>query len=237
VTGNTYRHPAVLAKIGATLDHIIGGRLIMGIGAGWFELEHNAYGIPFFTTGERIRRLDEAVAIIKSMWTAEKTTMQGRYYQVSEARCEPKPVRKPHPPLMIGGAGEKLTLRVVAKHADIWNTFGPPSVFRSKIAVLQEHCSSVGRNVDEIEISWAGLAAVTDSEAERAALLAPLAKAWNQSIEQIAEASLVGSTDEVLRRLEEFRKAGVTHFITLMAPPFKHDQLRRFADTIVAKVR
>src|SRR5437867_5576758 len=82
VTGNTYRHPAVLAKMGAALDHIIAGRLIMGIGAGWFELEHNAYGIPFYTPGERIRRLDEAVAIIKSMWTAEKTTMQGRYYQV-----------------------------------------------------------------------------------------------------------------------------------------------------------
>ena len=237
VTGNTYRHPAVLAKMGAALDHIIAGRLIMGIGAGWFELEHNAYGIPFYTPGERIRRLDEAVAIIKSMWTAEKTTMQGRYYQVLEARCEPKPVRKPHPPFMIGGAGEKLTLRVVAKHADIWNTFGSPSVFRSKIAVLRDHCNSVGRNVDEIEISWAGLAAVCGSAAERDALLAPAAKAWGQSNEQMAEASLVGSTDEVLRRLEEFQKAGVTHFIMLMAPPFKHDQIRRFADTIIARLR
>ena len=110
-------------------------------------------------------------------------------------------------------------------------------MFRSKIAVLREHCSSVGRNVDEIEISWAGLAAVCDSAAERDALLAPLAKGWGQSIEQIAEASLVGSTDEVLRRLEEFQKAGVTHFIMLMAAPFEHDQLRRFADTIVAKFR
>jgi F420-dependent oxidoreductase-like protein len=237
VTGNTYRHPAVLAKMGATVDHIIAGRLIMGIGAGWFELEHKAYGTPFYTTGERIRRLDEAVAIIKSMWTVEKTTIQGRYYQVSEARCEPKPVRKPHPPFMIGGAGEKLTLRVVAKHADIWNTFGSAAVFRSKIAVLQEHCNSVGRNVDKIEISWAGLAAVCDSAAERDAMLAPLAKAWGQSIEQMAEASLVGSTDEVLRRLEEFQKAGVTHFIMLIAPPFKHDQLCRFADTIVDKFR
>jgi F420-dependent oxidoreductase-like protein len=237
VTGNTYRHPAVLAKMGATLDQIIGGRLIMGIGAAWFEMEHNAYGIPFYTTGERIRRLDEAVAIIKNMWTAEKTTMQGRYYQVSEARCEPKSVRKPHPPFMIGGAGEKLTLRVVAKHADIWNTFGSASVFRSKLAVLQEHCRSVGRNIDEIEISWAGIAAVCDSAAEREALLAPLAKAWNQSIEQMAEASLVGSKDEVFRQLEEFQKAGVTHFIMLMPPPFKHDQLRGFADTIVAKLR
>src|SRR5215468_9541545 len=143
VTGNTYRYPAVLASMGKTLDHSSDGRLIMGIGAGWFELEHAAYGIPFYTTGERIRRLDEAVTIIKSMWTAEKTTIQGRYYQVSEARCEPKPVRKPHPPLMIGGAGEKLTLRVVARHADIWNTFGSASVFRSKLAVLQEHCRSV----------------------------------------------------------------------------------------------
>jgi F420-dependent oxidoreductase-like protein len=235
VTGNTYRHPAVLAKMGATVDHIISGRLIMGIGAAWFEQEHNAYGIPFYTPGERIRRLDEAVAIIKSMWTKEKTTIEGRYYQVTEARCEPKPVRKPHPPFMIGGAGEKLTLRVVAKHADIWNTFGPPSLFRSKIAVLREHCGSVGRNIDQIEISWAGLAAVCGSSAERDALLSPLAKAWGQSIEQMAESSLVGSKEEVFRRMEEFQKAGVTHFIVMAAPPFKHDQLRRFADTIVAK--
>ena len=237
VTGNTYRHPAVLAKMGATVDHITGGRLIMGIGAAWFELEHTAYGIPFYTTGERIRRLDEAVAIIKGMWTDETTTIRGRYYQVTEARCEPKPVRKPHPPFMIGGGGEKLTLRVVAKHADIWNTFGPPAVFRSKIAVLREHCSAVARNFDDIEISWAGLAAVCDSAAERDTVLAPLAKAWGQSVEQMAEASLVGSTDEVLRRLEEFRKAGVTHFIMLMAPPFQHDQIRRFADAIVSKFR
>jgi alkanesulfonate monooxygenase SsuD/methylene tetrahydromethanopterin reductase-like flavin-dependent oxidoreductase (luciferase family) len=138
---------------------------------------------------------------------------------------------------MIGGAGEKLTLRVVAKHADIWNTFGTPSLFRSKIAVLREHCGSVGRNMDEIEISWAGLAGVCGSAAERDALLSPLAKAWGQSIEQMAESSLVGSTDEVFRRMEEFRKAGVTHFIVLTAPPFKHDQVRRFADMIIAKFR
>jgi alkanesulfonate monooxygenase SsuD/methylene tetrahydromethanopterin reductase-like flavin-dependent oxidoreductase (luciferase family) len=171
------------------------------------------------------------------MWTDETTTIRGRYYQVTEARCEPKPVRKPHPPFMIGGGGEKLTLRVVAKHADIWNTFGPPAVFRSKIAVLREHCSAVARNFDDIEISWAGLAAVCDSAAERDTVLAPLAKAWGQSVEQMAEASLVGSTDEVLRRLEEFRKAGVTHFIMLMAPPFQHDQIRRFADAIVSRFR
>src|SRR5262249_36373833 len=219
------------------VDHIINGRLIMGIGAAWFELEHAAYGIPFYTTAERIRRLDEAVTLIKSMWTAEKTTIQGRYYQLTDARCEPKPVRKPHPPFMIGGAGEKLTLRVVAKHADIWNTFGSPAFFRSKIAVLREHCNAVGRNFDDIEISWAGLAAICDSAAEREALLTPLAKAWGQSIEQTAESSLVGSTDEVLRRFEEFQKTGVTHFIMLLAPPFKHDQVRRFADTIVAKFR
>jgi alkanesulfonate monooxygenase SsuD/methylene tetrahydromethanopterin reductase-like flavin-dependent oxidoreductase (luciferase family) len=221
--------------MGATVDHIIGGRLIMGIGAAWFELEHTAYGIPFYTTAERIRRLDESVAIIKGLWTAEKTTIQGRYYQLTEARCEPKPIRKPHPPFMIGGAGEKLTLRVVAKHADIWNTFGPPSLFRSKIVLLREHCSVAGRNFDEIEISWAGLAAICDSTAERDAMLAPLAKAWGQSVDQMAESSLVGSKDEVLRQLEEFQKAGVTHFIMLMAPPFQHDQVRRFADTIAAR--
>ncbi len=237
VTGNTYRHPAVLAKMAATLDHIIGGRLIMGIGAAWFELEHTGYGIPFYTTAERIRRLDEAVEAIKGLWTNDKTTLSGRYYQLSEARCEPKPVRKPHPPFMIGGSGEKLMLRVVAKHADIWNTFGSPAVFRSKLAVLRRHCAEVGRNFDDIEISWAGMGAICDSASEKESLVAQRAGLWGRSKEEMEESSLIGSADEVLRKLDQFREAGVTHFITLTSAPFNHGLLRRFADSIVARFR
>ena len=147
VTGNTYRHPAVLANMGATVDIISHGRLDFGIGAGWNELEHSSYGIPLPAPGDRIRMLGEACEIIRRMWTEVTPTFEGRYYQVHEARCEPKPVQKPLPPFVIGGSGEKLTLRVVAQYADIWNFVGGSvDEFVRKCAILDEHCAAVGRN-------------------------------------------------------------------------------------------
>src|SRR5688572_20041175 len=118
VVGNTYRHPAVVAKMAATVDVISGGRLLFGIGAGWQQNEHEAYGIPFGTVGERLARLDEACQVIKLLWTQPKTTFQGRFYQLADAPLMPKPVQQPHPELMIGGGGEKIMLRLVARHAD-----------------------------------------------------------------------------------------------------------------------
>lgn len=154
VTGNTYRHPAVLANIGATVDVISDGRLDFGIGAGWNEMEHNAYGIPLYPAGERIRRLGEACEIIKRMWTEETPTFEGRYYQVKDARCEPKPVQKPYPPFVIGGSGEQLTLRIVAQYADIWNFVGGPvELFSHKVAILTQHCEAIGRDPSAIEYS------------------------------------------------------------------------------------
>lgn len=154
VTGNTYRHPAVLANIGATVDIISGGRLDFGIGAGWNETEHHAYGIPFYTTGERIRRLGEACEVIKRLWTETAPSFEGRYYQIKDAYCEPKPVQKPSPPFVIGGGGEKLTLRVVAQYANIWNFIGSdPEEFRRKSAILDEHCAAVGRDPQTIQRS------------------------------------------------------------------------------------
>jgi F420-dependent oxidoreductase-like protein len=153
VTGNTYRHPAVLAKMATTLDIISGGRLILGIGAGWFELEHRAYGIALPRIGERLRRLDEAVQVIKRLWTEEKVTFPGRYYQLTDAFFQPKPVQKPHPPLLVGATGERVALQIVARHADMWNTFGSPDECRHKVAVLTEHCHRIGRNPDTVEKS------------------------------------------------------------------------------------
>lgn len=207
VTGNTYRHPALLANMGATLDHTSGGRLIMGLGAGWFEPEHAAYGIPFGTTAERIRRLDEAAQIVARLWTERRVTFEGRYYRLRDAYCEPKPVQQPRPPLMIGGGGEKLMLGVVAKYADLWNTFGTPDVFRKKLGVLREHCAAVGRRVEEIEVSWAGAGLLGQP--------APVARA----------------------RIEELIEAGVTHFIMSASAPFDHDALRRFADQVIPAFR
>ena len=145
VVGNTYRHPAVLANIAATIDHVSGGRLELGVGAGWYELEHSQYGIEYFTTGRRIRMLGEALPILKGMWTEHRATFRGRYYTVTEALCEPKPVQQPHIPLWVGGAGERLTLRVVAESADGWNTFYmPEDAYRHKLNVLAGHCGDVG---------------------------------------------------------------------------------------------
>ncbi|HWP43907.1 MAG TPA: TIGR03560 family F420-dependent LLM class oxidoreductase, partial [Blastocatellia bacterium] len=215
VTGNTYRHPAVLAKMGATLDHTSDGRLIMGLGAGWFEMEHEAYGIPFYTVAERIRRSDEAAEIIKRLWTEPQVTFEGRYYKLKDAYCEPKPVRKPRPPLLIGGAGEKLMLRVVARHADQWNTFGSPALFRHKLEVLGEHCAAVGRSLDEIEVSWAGTMLVTDSKGEKEEAVRRMAEAFGQPPETVEPGLLVGSAEEIKDRLHEYVEAGVTHFISI----------------------
>jgi F420-dependent oxidoreductase-like protein len=153
VTGNTYRHPTVLTKMATTVDIISGGRLILGIGAGWFELEHRAYGMPFPRIGERLTRLDESLQVIKRLWTEERVAFTGRYYQLDEAVFNPKPLQQPHPPILIGAGGEQVALGIVARHANIWNGFGSPDEFRHKIARLTEHCQQIGRDPASIEKS------------------------------------------------------------------------------------
>jgi F420-dependent oxidoreductase-like protein len=153
VTGNTYRHPAVLAKMATTVDIISGGRLILGLGAGWFELEHREYGIPFHSIGGRLQRLDESLQIIKLLWTQERANFNGKHYKLEDASFNPKPLQKPHPPILIGASGENVALRVVALHAQMWNSFGTPEVFRKKITQLEEHCQRIGRDPATIEKS------------------------------------------------------------------------------------
>jgi F420-dependent oxidoreductase-like protein len=154
VTGNTYRYPAVLANMGATVDIISNGRLDFGIGAAWNEMEHNAYGIPFPSTGERLRRLAEACEVIKRLWTETTPDFDGQYYQLKQAYCEPKPVQKPYPPFVIGGSGEKVTLRIAAQYATIWNYVGGSvENFRHKSEVLDGHCAAIGRDPQTIERS------------------------------------------------------------------------------------
>lgn len=237
VTGNTYRNPSVLAHMGKTLDHMSNGRLIMGVGAGWFELEHTAQDIPFYTVGERIRRLDEACEIIKRLWTEPQVTFDGRYYKLTDAYCEPKPVQKPRPPLMIGGAGEKIMLKVVAKHADIWNTFGSPELFRHKISVLDEHAATVGRELSEIEISWAGVLRVTGSAGEKEEIVKRVAEMFGAPAETIEPGLLVGSVEEIRERIRLFIEVGVTHFIGLTNAPFDHNSIRRFAEDVMPEFR
>ncbi|HKN98976.1 MAG TPA: LLM class F420-dependent oxidoreductase [Pseudonocardiaceae bacterium] len=154
VSGIHYRHPALLANMAATLDIISGGRLEIGIGAGWNELESGAYGMELGTPAERSDRFEEACEVLLGLLTQETTTFDGKYYQLSEARCEPKPVQSPHPPICIGGGGEKRTLRTTARFAQHWNfAGGTPDEFAHKRDVLHAHCADIGRDPAEITLS------------------------------------------------------------------------------------
>ncbi|HVL96425.1 MAG TPA: LLM class F420-dependent oxidoreductase [Solirubrobacteraceae bacterium] len=154
VTGNTYRHPGVLAKMAVTVDHLSGGRLEFGLGAAWAEVEHIMLGLPFPPVGERIRRMGEALVVLKKLWTEETADFDGRYYALRGAVAGPKPVQRPHPPIWVGGGGEKVTLRYVARHADVWNAGGGElETAVRKSGVLDDHCAAVGRDPGEIRRS------------------------------------------------------------------------------------
>ena len=154
VTGNVYRHPAVLANMAATVDVVSGGRLELGIGAGWNQQECDAYGIELPPLKVRFDQFDEALEVVVGLLSNETTDFDGRHYRLREARCEPKPVQRPHPPICIGGGGEKRTLRAAARWAQIWNMAGgPPDQFAQKRSVLEEWCSKVGRPFGEITTS------------------------------------------------------------------------------------
>jgi len=153
VCSQSYRNPALLAKMGATLQYLSGGRFIMGIGAGWKEDEHRAYGYPYSPGRIRIAQLAEAVQIIRAMWTQAPATFKGRYYSIEHAYCEPRP--DPMIPIHIGGSGEKGTLRIVARFADAWNfNLGTPAVFRQKVNVLKQYCQAIGRDFREIALTY-----------------------------------------------------------------------------------
>ncbi|MGI8551828.1 MAG: LLM class F420-dependent oxidoreductase, partial [Dehalococcoidia bacterium] len=201
VCGNTYRHPAVLAKMAAEVDIVSGGRLTLGLGAGWQENEHAAYGIPFYTVGERLRRLDEACQVVRGLFTKEKTTFQGRYYQLQDAPLVPKPVQHPLP-LLIGGGGEKVTLRIAANYADEWNTWGMPETLRHKMAILDRHCADIGRDPKTIRRSAQALlfldADPAAVETARTSGRMPL---------------IAGNVDEVRQIVQEYADAGVDELI------------------------
>src|SRR6266498_1319554 len=148
VSGNTYRHPAVLANMAVTLDHITGGRAILGMGAAWFAAEHEAYGIRYGTVAQRLDWLEEAAAVARSLLDQPRTTLSGAHYRLTDAPCEPKPVQ-PRLPIMLGGGGERRTLRIVARYADLCNCFGSPETLVHKIAVLHRHCAEVGFFLNE----------------------------------------------------------------------------------------
>lgn len=153
VTGVTYRHPGLLAKTVTTLDVLSGGRAELGIGAAWYEREHLGLGVPFPSTAERFERLEEALQICLQMWSAGDGAYDGKHYQLAATICSPMPVSSPRPRIMIGGGGEKKTLRLVAQYADACNIFGDVNEVAHKLDVLRRHCDTLGRDPNEIEVT------------------------------------------------------------------------------------
>ena len=223
VLGNTYRHPAVVANWAATLDHVTGGRLVLGLGAGWQQNEHEQYGITLPPPGERLRRLDEACTVIRSLLAEPTTTFEGRHYELRDALCEPKPVQQ-RLPLLIGGKGDRM-LGLVARHADEWNMWGLPDTIAERAAVLERHCESIERDPATIRRSTQALVMVTD-DAERArafvdrvaprAAVAGPAGHFAEVVERWAEVGVdevivpdggLGRGDERLARLDALRAA------------------------------
>ena len=203
VCGNTYRHPAVLVNQAATIDNISGGRFVLGLGAGWQENEHVAYGIPFPGLRERLDRLEEACQVVKALTTRELSDFDGRHYQLQGAPLNPKPVQQPLP-LLVGGSGEKRTLRIAARYADEWNTWGTPEVLTQKMAVLDRHCEDLGRDPATIERSGQALLFMSDDRA---------------TLERMRQGSavpmpmLVGTPGEIAESLHAYAAAGVDEFI------------------------
>lgn len=199
VASNTFRHPAVLAKMIASLDHISGGRVELGMGAGWYEFEHTSFGLPFPPIGERLRALEEAVRIVKALFTEETVDFEGEFYRLEGAVLEPKPLQQPMPPLVIGATGEKVALRNVAVHADHWNTYASAELYAKKCRVLEAHCEAVGRDYGEITRSVMMPVYLDEDDAVRGKI-----ERWGGQREWF----LVGGRDEIADRIGRLVEAG-----------------------------
>ena len=234
VTCNGYRNPAMLAKMASTVDVMSHGRLYCGLGAGWYEHEWRAYGYGFPETRERMRAFTEACEIVMRMWTEEAPTFQGSYYSIDAPINLPKGVRKPHPSFWIGGGGERVTLKLVAKWADACNIGGDPETLRHKYAVLREHCDALGRDYNSIirSTSLEPIILRKPGEAPEAALA--LAR---QNFGDSFPIAVIGTPDEVVERIQALVDAGV-NYLLLYFPriAYDHEQLHWFAEEIIPRI-
>jgi F420-dependent oxidoreductase-like protein len=226
VTCNSYRHAALLAKMASTVDVLSHGRLNFGIGAGWYEHEYRAYGYDYPDAPERLRQLREAVQVMLALWTQEEAHFEGTYYQVRGAINQPKGVQKPHIPLLIGGDGEKVTLKLVAQYADACNVGDDPASVKQKLAVLKQHCETVGRDYESIHRTSSTLCLMADSDEQAlrqlpAELKARLGKSVNTA--------LIGSPETIRLRLTAYEEAGVQELLVRFIDGTNLEALRRFA--------
>lgn len=229
VSGNTYRHPAVLLKAAVTIDHISGGRVVLGMGAGWQENEHVAYGIPFGTFTDRFEKLEEALQVLRSLRDAERSDLAGDHYTLRHAPLAPKPVGRL--PILIGGGGEKKSLRLVAQYAEEWNVWGTPEILAAKGKVLDEHCERLSRDPSTIHRTAVALLFLCDTE-DRAAALRDRG---------IPRPTLIGTPAQLQEQIQAYVDAGVGEVIipdfTLGDPAAKDEVLDRFLAEVAAPFR
>ena len=232
---NSYRNPGLLAKITSTVDVISGGRLDWGIGAGWYESEYKGYGYEFAKPSDRIGMLRETVEIVKSMWTNAETNYDGKYYKMSRANCDPKPLQQPTPPVWIGGGGEQLTLRVVAEHADVSNFGSSLEEFTKKRAILQDHCRIIGRDEDTIRKTISSEVFIRETEKE--VIEAGSKNLWGEPAESWRAKALVGTPEQVSEKIQKYLDAGCTGFIPWCADYPSTETLELFATKVIPNFR
>jgi F420-dependent oxidoreductase-like protein len=233
VTCNGYRNPALLAKIASTIDVASHGRLFCGIGAGWHEEEWRAYGYGFPDTRERMGMFREAVEIIHKMWTEEKPAFHGKYYSIDE----PKGVQQPHIPLLIGGSGEQVTLKLVARFGDASNFGGQPDALRHKLDVLRRHCDSVGRDYDEITKSSNLIVHFIDKGDDPEKATERARKATGQSFEEFSRTVLVATPDQVVERIRGMVDVGIDYvIINFPLIAYDHAPMHRFEQEVMPQL-
>jgi alkanesulfonate monooxygenase SsuD/methylene tetrahydromethanopterin reductase-like flavin-dependent oxidoreductase (luciferase family) len=212
---NSFRNPSLLAKMASTFDHISDGRLVFGIGAGYNEKEYIMYGIPYPHKSKRLRQLEEAIIIIKKMWTEDTPSHEGKYYSINEAICNPKPAQKPYPPILVGGRGRQITLKIVARHADIWNwppaVYVTPKIYTEYLELLEKHCDKVGRDMKKISLSMGDICQISESRSELKKEIAKY-KPDELTMENYMN-HLIGTPDECIKRVELYQDLGVSEFV------------------------
>jgi F420-dependent oxidoreductase-like protein len=227
VTANSYRNPALQAKMASTVDVLSNGRFTFGIGAGWYEPDYRAYGYEFAGGPERLRQLREAVQVILALWTQEEATFEGKYYQIRGAINQPKGVQQPHIPLLIAGSGEQVTLKLVAQYGDACNLIGDPASLAHKFSVLKEHCEAVGREYTTIHRTALTLGIIADTDEQAQALVPEWTKAVYPG--DVRTYGLVGSPETIRRRIAAYEEAGVQELAITFGDPTQLESVRRFA--------
>lgn len=231
VTCNSYRNPALLAKMASTVDVLSHGRLNFGIGAGWYEHEYRAYGYEYPDGPERLRQLREAVQVILAMWTQEEATFEGKYYQVHGAINQPRGIQQPHIPLLIGGGGEQVTLKLVAQYGDACNIGGDLETIKHKFAVIKQHCEKIGRPYESIHRTATTICSIADTDEQARAKIPQLIL---ERFGDRASSALIGSPDTIRKRLAAFEEAGVQELIIAFPDAIHLASLRLFAQEFIA---